>query len=263
MAPVGMHTAESGSGQQVAADPELRARTALPVALLGLNVWLAGVLWPLVATSEGVLAAYLAAGSCLLPLAAGAFLYLRGEQSLRARTFAAAAWLAAFPISCGAVMTAWPQASERALGAFGQVLLWLSLCVYGAAVARAFGLRSAAYAIPELSLSDAPASERPRPRRLRLLLIALCTGGAALLALIAPGIDALAPDADGATRAAAVLCAVVGAALGCTVVAVFLASGLRADAQANEPRLDTNLRAAWYLFLALLGGVTYYVVIQP
>jgi hypothetical protein len=257
-----VQTAPSGSDQQVEADEASRARTALPVALLGLNVWLAGVLWPLVATAQGSLAAYLAAGSCLLPLGAGAFLYLRAARSRRARSFAAASWLAAFPIACGAVLTAWHDASERALGTFGLVLLWLSLCVYGAAVARAFGLRSAAYASPELSASEAPGSERARPRRLRAASIALCAGGGAVLVLLAPDLDSLAPNADGATRASAVLCAVVGAALGCTVVAVFLAGALRADPQPAEPRLDANLRAAWFLFLALLGGVTYYVVQQ-
>ena len=31
---------------------------------------------------------------------------------------------------------------------------------------------------------------------------------------------------------------------------------------AAEPRLDGNLKAAWFVFVALLGAVVYYVV-QP
>ena len=251
--------------------------------LLGLNVWLAGVLWPLLATGERALAAYVAAAACLLPLAAGAAAYLRvgrdGERDeaadLRARTVAGAAWLVAFPIACGAVMAAWPHASERALGTSGLVLLWLSLCAYAAAVARACGVHAQAPLAPELSFdSTAPAlrggagsqaaagSVAPPPRRLRTAVIALCSAGGAVLALLAPDLGALAPDADGATRAAQVLTAVVGSALGCTVVAVFLASALRADAKPSDPRLDSNLRAAWFVFVALLGAVVYYVV-QP
>jgi hypothetical protein len=244
-------------------------RGALPVVLLGLNVWLAGVLWPLLATAEPAFAAYIAAAACLLPLGIGAAAHARGlgldpdagQRSLR--TIAGASWLVAFPIACGAVMTVWPHASERALGTLGLVLLWLSLCVFAAAVAHACGIRAQPPATPELTLADAAApTERAAPRRLRSAIIALCIGGGAALGLIAPDVASLAPDADGSARAALVLTAVVGSALGCTLVAVFLASGLRADAKPQEPRLDSNLRAAWYVFVALLGAVVYYVV-QP
>jgi hypothetical protein len=43
-------------------------------------------------------------------------------------------------------------------------------------------------------------------------------------------------------------------------LAVYLGNGLRGVAAAAEPQSDGALRAAWFLFLALLGAVTYYVV---
>jgi hypothetical protein len=238
-------------------------RSALPVLLLGLNVWLAGVLWPLFATAEGSLAVYGAACACLLPLLAGALIHARelgGE--VRARAWTGATWLVAFPVACGAVLTVWPQPAERALGTPGLVLLWLWLCVFGAAVARACGIRAHPPAAAELTLAESASQrELAAPRRLRQAIIALCVGGGAALVLVAPDLSELASADDGA-RAALVLTAVVGSALGCTVVAVFLASGLRTDQKPSEPRLDTNLRAAWFLFVALLGAVVYYVV-QP
>jgi hypothetical protein len=239
-------------------------RSALPVVLLGLNVWLAGVLWPLLVTAEAELAAYGAAAACSLPLLAGALIHARelgGEADTR--TWAGVAWLVAFPIMCGAVMTLWPHAAERALGTPGLVLLWLSLCVFGAAVARACGTRAQPPTVAELAPPDGARQTEPvAPRRLRSAIIALCVGGAAALGLIAPDLGALAADADGAARAGLVLTAVVGSALACTVVAVFLGSGLRTDQKPSEPRLDSNLRAAWFLFVALLGAVVYYVT-QP
>jgi hypothetical protein len=238
--------------------------SALPVVLLGANVWLAGVLWPLLATAETAWPAYAAAAACLLPLIAGAFVHTRAQLGdARARTWSAASWLAVFPVACGAVMTAWPQASERALGTPGLVLLWLSLCVFGAAAARACGIRPQPAATAEQPLPDSVRpGERAVPRRLRSATITLCAGGGAALALLAPDLGGLAPDADASARAGLVLASVVGGALGCTVVAVFLASGLRAEAKPSEPRLDGNLKAAWFLFVALLGGVVYHVV-QP
>jgi len=241
--------------------PELAgARNALPVVLLGLNVWLAGVLWPLLATAQGSLAGYGAAGACLLPLLAGALIHARelgGEA--RTRTWAGAAWLVAFPIACGAVMALWPQPAERALGTPGLVLLWVSLCAFGAAVARACGIRAQPPVAVELTLPEGASQGRPAPRRLRRAVIAVCVGGGAALGLIAPDLGALAADADGQERAGLVLTAVVGSALGCTVVALFLGSGLRTDQKPSEPRIDSNLRAAWFVFIALLGAVVYYV----
>jgi len=239
------------------------SRSPLPVVLLGLNVWLAGVLWPLLATAHGSLAPYGAASACLLPLLAGALIHARelgGEA--RTRTWVGAAWLVGFPVACGAVMTVWPQPAERALGTAGLVLVWLSLCAFGAAVARACGIRAQPPAAAELTRPESASPGPPAPRRLRGTIIALCVGGSAALGLIAPGLGALAADADGNERAGLVLTAVVGSALGCTVVAVFLGSGLRTDQKPTEPRLDSNLRAAWFLFIALLGAVVYYVT-QP
>ena len=56
------------------------------------------------------------------------------------------------------------------------------------------------------------------------------------------------------------LSAILGGALAVAVLAAFLPSALRQDASDLEPRADAALRTGWYLFLALLGAVTYYVV---
>jgi len=241
-----------------------RARRVLPVAALGTNLWIVGVLWPLLATESGSFRAYLAATAALLPLVAGTVLLAR-EGPVWLHMLGEAAWLALFPIACGAVIAAWPEAGERALGTPSVVLLALALCGYAAAAARTCAPEHPTATITRVSRAKVSAATTPRARRwLRSAVVVLCVAGAVALSLVAPGetLAALGRKPDEHARASAVLTAVVGSALGCTLIAVFLASGLRTDAQPREPRLDASLRAAWFLLLALLGGVTYYVV-QP
>jgi hypothetical protein len=57
------------------------------------------------------------------------------------------------------------------------------------------------------------------------------------------------------------LTAVAGAALAVMVVALHLPEGLRGGVPAR-PEGDAGVRTAWYLFLTLLGGVTYFIT-QP
>jgi hypothetical protein len=60
-----------------------------------------------------------------------------------------------------------------------------------------------------------------------------------------------------------VLSAVIAAALGIAVLAIYMPNALRAKTgNEHKPRSDTTLRMAWFLFLALLGAVTYFIV-QP
>jgi hypothetical protein len=93
--------------------------------------------------------------------------------------------------------------------------------------------------------------------------IALCFAGAAALCVVAPalgGLSSLEQAWGDAALSGGVLTAIVGAALSVTTLAVYLGSGLRSLRTPEPP--DGTFRAAWFLFLALLGAVVYFVV-QP
>jgi hypothetical protein len=241
-------------------------RRVLAVLLLGLNPWVIGVLWPEL-TARGFRAAgLLGALACLLPLLLGGAAQPAFGNPLRLPHWVAGAlWLAIYPAALAAgIALRQDELAQQNLGPITLALLWLALCAYGAGAAQ-----TCAPIAPELSATratlgnepwDAPEVER---RGLQHVIVGLCIVGAAAIAVIAPalgGLAALEAAWGEAARAGGVLTAVVAAALAVATIGVFLGSGLRSDSTLDAGRADAPLRAAWFLFLALLGAVTYLVV---
>ena len=252
-----------GAGGARPADPA--QRQTLAVLVLGLNLWAALLLWPLLGQSArgSELALALA---CLLPLLLGAAVQSEVGARVPARRWVAGAlFLTVFPALLGGTLVVRPEAlNQQMFGPAGLLLVWLSLCAYGASAAAACATRAPELVALGTPLDhepwDVPEAERGRPQRVATALWLL---GAAAIAVVAPalgGLPALERAWGDAALAGGVLTAVVGAALGAASLSVFLGGALRADAGGHEPRAEMALRVAWFLFLALLGGVTYFVV---
>jgi hypothetical protein len=242
-------------------DPAAR-RERLRVLLLGANLWVLCVLWPLLGSRATSPTELLVGLLCPLPLLLGGVLSVpAGSQFLRS-----SCWLVVYPAVLALALAVRPESVNQHLyGSFGLILVWLSLCAYGAAAVTAAVTRA-----PELlavhSTLGAEPGDAPRSGRTALQrgLIVVSFAGAAALCMVAPrwgGLPLLDRAAGDAALSAGVLTAVVGAALGIATIAVYLSSALRAKPK-PEPRSDAPLRVTWFLFLALLGIITYFVI-QP
>jgi hypothetical protein len=233
------------------------------VLLLGTNLWALCVLWPALAGhGEGAARPALETFS-ILPLVLGA-----GVIGRRLRWAQPLLLFGVFPLALAAALALRPEAMNTQLyGPLGTVLLALSLCGYGAAAAVSLDRGADLLPVAHVALGrdpwDAPPPERSRRQR---AFVALCFAGAAGIALVAPtlgGASALERAWGDAAAVGGVLSAVVASALGVTVLAVYMAAGLRASsATERPPRGDVTLRVVWFLFLALLGAVTY-LIVQP
>jgi hypothetical protein len=242
------------------------ARERLRVLVLGMQVWVIGVAWPMLDATRTIGPLEVALGSaCLSALIAGALVPARGGSRAARDRLQPVLWLVAFPAliaaSCGARPERWNQ---HLYGSFGLVLLWLALCAYGAKAALVSAGEPPRLPSTSLPLDEPippPGGDSLRQRGLALL----CMAGGAAIALIAPTWGGLAPleQAWGdAALTGGVLTAVIGGALGVTTIAVFLGQGLREVSPMRPPsRKEVLLRALGYLWLALLGAVTYFIVI--
>ncbi len=240
--------------------PQGRAR--LRVLLLGANLWALCALWPALAgRGEGPALLALSVFS-VVPLALWAAL---GQ---RMRWVQAVLLFVMFPVALAAVLALRPEALNAQLyGPLGMVLLAVSLCGYGAAAASSLDMPAHALRVTHAPLGSDPWDAVPADRGLRQrVFIALCVTGAGAIALVAPalgGTSVLERAWGDAAGVGAVLSAVVAAALGITVLAIYMPNALRAKSATEQaPRSDTTLRVAWFLFLALLGAITYFIV-QP
>jgi hypothetical protein len=248
------------------ATPSAARRDQLRVLLLGTNLWVVCVLWPALSgrSERGIDVAFETLG--VLPLVLGA-LIRPGHTGARADVLRPLLLLVVFPAALCAAIALRSEALNQALfGPLALCLLATSLCAYGAAVAAGISRNQGAeLRVKHVALGSDPWDAAPRERELpRRAFIAVCTVGAAALAWIAPslgGYGALEEAWGDAAAVGGVLTAVVGAALGVTLLAVYLGEGLRAPS-AQPTEADPGLRTAWFLFLALLGAVTYFVV-QP
>jgi hypothetical protein len=254
----------AGSAQ---APPGARTRSLLAVVLLGVNLWGMAVLWPLLGSARAPALERWLAPACLVPLWLGAAAYLLLARRPRlANTVASGSWLAAYPAALASWLAARAERDNLSqLGAAASSMVVLALCAFGACAAAACAERRAPVTAVHAPLGaepwDAPGAER---RLLQRFIVGLTAAGALAIAVVAPapsGWDELERGWGEAALEGGVLTAVVGAALGVATLAVFLGGALRTDNTA-PPRGEPKLRAAWFLLLALLGGVTYFVV-QP
>jgi hypothetical protein len=242
------------------------ARERLRVLVLGMQVWVIGVAWPMLDGTRIIGALELTLGAaCLVALIAGILWPARaGSRTARDRV-QPALWLVAFPTlvaaTCGARPERWNQ---HLYGSVGLVLLWLALCAFGAKAALVSAGEQRR--VPSTSLPEDEAALSVGDGRLRRGGVALlCVIGGAAIALIAPtwgGQSALEEAWGEAALTGGVLTAVIGGALGVTTVAVFLGQALREASPERPPsRKEIVLRALGYLWLALLGAVTYFIVV--
>lgn len=242
-------------------------RSSLAVLVLGVNAWGIGLLWPLLAGGGDVSERVVRSLACLLPLVLGVAASELTARTSRLRALPALLWLAVYPAAFAAELASRPEVHhQRIFGPFALVLLWGALCAYGAAALAACRQRSPELCAVYVPLGNEPWDAPPKERsRLQGLVIALCATGAAAIALLAPslgGYSALREAWGDSARAGGVLAAVVGAALAVSVVAVFLGTALRAESGARTRPREAPFQTAWFLFLALLSLVTYFVV-QP
>lgn len=242
-------------------------RRVLAVLLLGLNLWAIALLWPLLSAPEPSGGENIAlALACLAPLLLGAALHGAFAQRLSPPPWLAGAlWLAVYPAAVSAALAVRPEPlNQLSHGPAALALLAIALCAYGASAALACAEHAPELPAVQNALGaepwDAPEPDR---RRLQRAIVALCMAGAAAIAVVAPaigGFEALEAAWGESALAGGVLTAVIGASLGVAAIGVFLGSGLRAEGESDGARPDAPLRAAWFLFLALLGAVTYFVV---
>jgi uncharacterized protein YjeT (DUF2065 family) len=243
-----------------------RTRSTVPALALGAHTWLVAAGWPLLRSDETGLAPWIAGLFALGALGAGAALHAFGDASAAGLRYTrdAAFWLV-FPIAtCAASASAYDAAGDDTLALLPLLLGPLSLAAYGAALVSVTARAPQPIAV-ELTPLRAASAARP-PHALRSALPQLLFGGGAIaLGLVLPALGdpaALAARWGDGRRPGAVLAAILGGALAAALLGSFLPSALRRDARDLEPRPDAALRATWYLFLSLLGAVTYYVV-QP
>jgi hypothetical protein len=251
-----------GASEEAERGGTLQGRVRLRVLLLGANLWALCALWPALAgRGEGPALLALSAFS-VLPLALWAALgqRMRWAQSLLLFIM--------FPVALAAVLALRPEALNAQLyGPLGMVLLAVSLCGYGAAAAASLDVPAQVLSVTQASLGADPWDAAPAERGMRQrVFIAMCVAGAGAIALVAPaigGTSVLERAWGDAAGVGAVLSAVVAAALGVAVLAIYMPNALRAKTGAEQtPRGDSTLRVVWFLFLALLGAITYFVV-QP
>jgi hypothetical protein len=245
-------------------------RRVLAVLLLGLNLWTVALLWPWLTASPSTSGAgskdLAVALACLAPLLLGAGAHGAFAQRLSPPPWIAGAlWLAVYPAALAVALAVRPEAlNQESLGPVALALLAVALCAYGASASAACVEKSAELNAAQSALGaepwDAPESEQ---RPLQRVIVAVLIGGAAAIAVVAPsvgGFAALETAWGDAALSGGVLTSVIGAALGVTAIGVFLGSGLRSEGENDGARGDRALRTAWFLFLALFGAVTYFVV---
>ena len=230
---------------------------------MGANLWIVCAGWPLVAARAEPTAALLADLLSLAPLALGA---LAGRAGPRLRALQATLWLTLFPAGLATALALRPERLNAQLfGPLGLVLLALSLYAYAGAAAHSLRAGVVSLAATHTALGNEPWDAAPLDREARRrAVISAWFAGAIALGVVAPMLGGAATG-EGASpeqaAAAGVLAAVVGCALGATLLAVYLPVALRPHTAAElDARGDAGLRVSWFLFLALLGGVTYYVV---
>jgi hypothetical protein len=252
-------------GHDLARRPRL-PRQRLRVLVLGAQVWVIGVAWPLIyANGEKRAAQLWLAGAGLVALLVGALAAdPSGQRAQRWLRLRPVAWLIAFPallaVSCALRSERWNQ---QHYGTALSLLLWLALLAYGAEAAKACA-GAAAEVVSRSEPLEPAASDRALQAGMDLrtwVLVTVCFAGAIGLALIAPrwgGMRALELAWGDAALTGGVLTAVIGGALGVTTVAVFLAQGLREGAGSPlHSRRELMFRSLGYLALAVLGAITY------
>jgi hypothetical protein len=225
------------------------------VLAAGVNLCWIGMVWPMLVRGAPTAVDTVALAGALLLLGGGALAVGRRTS------LAAGALLVGLPVTLGVGLTSQPEALiERAFGPLPSAVLLLSFGAFGALSAQAISPTLVPLQVRCTPINEAPAA-RPA-RRLHDAIVAMSIAGAVVLSAVAPlwgGGAALRAAWGEAAAEAGVLSAVLGSALAVAVLSVFGGAALRPPKRPLvEPDRDAQL--ASYLFLALLGAVTYFVI---
>jgi hypothetical protein len=258
-----------------------RPSGAVALVLLGTNAWATSVGWTLLPADVRLRDAALAA-SALVWLLLGAVLHLRrssllpedaaawrAEDPVRWRAEDAARWLllCVYPVALAAALCLGPEAArERVHSPLSVLFCSLSLLAYGVvAVSACQAPLSLLTSVTHTRKPNRTNGSRP-PNRLRVALVALLCAGALAVSLIAPLLPAYATVEAAwgdAADSGAVLAAVVGGALGVSVIAIHLGALLHARTpERRDTARQRRQRVATLLFLALFGVVVYFSVVR-
>ncbi len=224
--------------------------------VLGLNAWALLTILPFFVGGPREVTALLWALVPLPFLAVGAALVPWHRQI--------AAWLllGAFPTSVAGVVAAMENLTQHSpYGTVGLSIGALGLVAFGAAAAHAVTRPVRVRTATWRPLGTVSPLEEPKVRRWgRRLLVGVTGAGALALALIAPkaGDTAFFVAAWGdAADEAATLSAVVGGALGASLLALIVGPGLRASRRRGVTRRRSRRRVATLLGLAVLALALY------
>jgi hypothetical protein len=258
-----------------------RPSGAVALVLLGTNAWATSVGWTLLPADVRLRDAALAA-SALVWLLLGALLHLRrtsllaedaaawrAEDPVRWRAEDAARWLllCVFPVALAVALCVGPEAArERVHSPLSMLFCSLSLLAYGVvAVSACQAPLALLRSVTHTRKPDRSNGSRPT-NRLRVAMIALLLAGALAISLIAPLLPAYATVEAAwgdASEAGAVLAAVVGGAIGVTLIAIHLGALLHARTpERRDTARQRRQRIATLLFLALFGLVVYFSVVR-
>lgn len=238
----------------------------LRVAALGVNTLAICVGWPMLFGRTGSGFAVLGPALATAVLATGLVRLARRQQpSAHEETLAAGLLLVAFPAATGASMLAQPQRLHfEAFGLLGVLIAGASMLAYAAAALTLLGTHGMQHPHRVVPVRPQPWDTAPDPPPpLQRAVLALGILGATALALVAPlwgGIEGYERDWGDAAMEGATLTATAAAALGATVVGVFIGGAVR-TARSSEPA-PSKLRTASLLAAGLLG-LAVYLITQP
>jgi hypothetical protein len=272
---------------QAEAELANRRSSAVALVLLGTNAWATSVGWTLLPADVRLRDAVFAA-SALVWLLLGAMLHLRrdaapadedalwplppaspGTSVLRWNADAAARWLllCVYPVALALGLCVGQEAArERVHSPLSMLFCALSLLAYGVvAVSACQAPLALLTSVTHTRKQDRTGGARS-DNRLRRAVLGLLLAGALAIALVAPLLPAYreveAAWGD-AAEAGSVLAAVVGGALGVSVIAIYLGALLHARApERSLTARQRRQRIATLLFAAFFGFVVYFNVVR-
>jgi len=225
--------------------------------ILGLNAWSVLLLVPFLVAAPTALDGLLWLLLPLVALAVGTKLQGRVDRG------GADVWLlAVFPATIALVMIRLPGLpGQSPHGPLSLILGAVSLIAFAAATAAASSRSRSRRPCRQVPLGHAQAFSEPvRTSWIRRSMLLLAISGAFGLSFVAPllaGRDGYEAAWGEAANAAFVLTAVVGASLGCAILAVFVGPALRASRKRPRSTLMANRRFLLFMSVAFLGSLTY------
>lgn len=248
------------SAQKARPEPGAARSDGARVLVLGLNAWMVLAVLPMWFAEPRAASSV---AWLLLPLPA----LLVGSAMLpRSPTLAAWVLLGGYPVLLAGLVAAVPGlVSQSPYSSAGLALGALSLVAFGAGAAFAATRPARMRPTSRRPLGSVSPIDEPGLRVwMRRLLLGAAGLGALTVAVVAPslgGTESYEPTWGDAAAEAAVLTAVVGGALGCTALALFVGPTLRAAREAAPSRRQVNRRVAALLFSVSLGVAFYWFYI--